>query len=195
MLIRELDLDIDYDKLLKSFNEIRTSYSDVEYNLIDLLEKHARQIAVQCRQEADGLRQLTESCQSLMYDWDKFDSKIHNEPPIRDEVLEETIFTETCDLFKNTYIEHVINKLKSDYNVYRGRFMMLKYKTCLSMHIDGTPRLHIPIITNPDCFMVIDNQICKLQAGKAYITNTLLPHTAINAGKKDRTHLVFCVDK
>lgn len=63
------------------------------------------------------------------------------------------------------------------------------------MHVDETPRLHIPIITNPDSFMIIDDQICRFPFGKAYIANTLLPHTAVNAGKKDRTHLVFCVDK
>lgn len=190
---KEIDLDIDYNKLLESFNSFKVTF-DTEYSLISLLEKHARQIAVQCRTEADGIRQLTESCNSLIYDWDNFDSKIHDEPPKRDIVLSEKLFNETCDIFKNTYIEHVIEKVKQQYGGYRGRFMMLKYKTCLSMHEDESPRLHIPIITNPDCFMIINDNICRFPFGKAYIANTLLPHTAINAGKKDRTHLVFCLN-
>lgn len=194
MHIKEIDLDIDYDKLLETFNNFRVLYS-TEYSMISLLEKHARQIAVQCRQEADGIRQITESCNSLIYDWDNFDPKIHSEPPKRDVVLSEKLFDVTCDIFKGNYIGHVVEKVKQQYGAYRGRFMMMKYKTCLSMHVDETPRLHIPIITNPDSFMVIDDQICRFPFGKAYIANTLLPHTAVNAGKKDRTHLVFCVDK
>lgn len=180
------NINIDYNKIVSVFNEM---------NMVELLEKHTRQIAVQCRKQSKGELQLLESCQSLFYNWDKYDPKIHTEPPKRDTVLDERLFTETCDIFKDNYIGYIIDKLKTEYGVYRGRFMMLKYKTCLSMHTDLTPRLHIPIITNPDCFMVVDDNVCKLPYGGTYVVDTTLPHTAINAGKKDRVHLVFCVDK
>lgn len=179
------NINIDYKKLLTLFNEM---------NIVDLLEKHTRQIAVQHR-GVIGEKQLTDSCQSLIYDWDKYDSKIHNEPPLRDVILDEKSFNITCDIFKNTYVEYIIERLKEEYHIYRGRFMMLKYKTCLSVHVDETPRLHIPIITNPDCFMVVNDQVCKLPYGGTYIVDTTLPHTAINAGKKDRVHLVFSLAK
>lgn len=183
-MIQEIDIKIDHDALLKCYNEL---------NLTELLERNTRQIAVQHR-GVDAGKQLTDSCNSLTFDWDLYDPKIHSEPPRRKEILKEDIFNITCDIFKGTYIEEIINLLRKDFGVYRGRFMMMKFKTCLSMHVDETKRIHIPIITNPDAFMVIDDKIFRLEVGKVYITDTTYPHTAVNSGKKDRVHLVFCYD-
>jgi hypothetical protein len=183
MILEEINLNIDHNSLLETVADL---------NLVELLEKNARQIAVQHR-GVDSDKQLTDSCNSLIYDWDLYDSKIHDSPPLRETVLNEKDFNLTCNFFKNTYVEELINIVKKDYQIYRGRFMMLKYKSCLSMHTDESKRLHIPIITNPDAFMVVDNQIYKLENKKSYIVDTTLPHTAVNAGKKDRIHLVFCV--
>lgn len=183
-MLKEIELDIDYQRLV---NEV------LSMGVIDFLHANARQMSVQHR-GITGDKQLTESCQSLVYDWDRYDQTIDNEPPVRDQILDERSFIETCDMFKGTYIGNVVEFLKLRYGVYRGRFMLMRYKTCLSMHVDQSPRLHIPIITNQDSFMVVDDVVCRLQYGKSYIVDTRLPHTAVNSGKKDRTHLVFCVN-
>lgn len=183
MLVEEIKLKIDYELLLETINNLK---------IIDLLEENCHQISVQHR-GVDFKNQLIEGCKSLKFDWDKFDPKIHNEPPEREIVLNETDFIYTCDMFKNTYVETVIDILRKEYSVYRGRFMMMKYKTCMSMHVDYSKRLHIPLITNPDAYMIIDKNMFHLDYGKAYITDTTLPHTAMNSGKKDRIHLVFCI--
>jgi hypothetical protein len=183
-MIKEINTEIDYVRLLNEFESL---------NLTQLLTENKNQIAVQ-HGGVNSNSQLTDSCNSLVYDWGAYDSNIHKTVPVHKNIRKENEFTITCDLFKNTYISEVIDKLKKEHNVYRGRFMLSKYKTCLSMHTDPTPRLHIPIITNSEAFMVVDNTVVRLPFGKTYIVDTRLMHTAINAGIKDRVHLVFCVD-
>ena len=185
-MIKQLVIDIDYQLLLETINQLK---------LIELyFPKGTNQIAVHCREETAPNFQLTEGCNSLFFDWDAYDPKIHSKVPKRNEQLKEIDFNKVCDLFKNTYIETVINLLNNKFKVYRGRFMYLRYKTCLSSHIDDSHRIHIPLITNSNCFMVIDDVIYKMNEHATYITNTTLEHTAVNAGITDRLHLVFCTD-
>ena len=47
-------------------------------------------------------------------------------------------------------------KLFDDREVGRIRIMRLKPRTCYSLHVDLTPRVHVPIITNSENFMIID---------------------------------------
>lgn len=184
MIVKEIEFKLNYQKLLDEIYKL---------NIFEFLNKNSRQMAIQHRGLLDKNQQLIESCQSLTYDWDKFDQNIHTEPPVRDTILNEHDFDQICDFFKDTYIEELTNNLMLQYKVYRGRFMLMKYKTCLSVHTDNSPRLHIPIITNSDSFMVVNDIIYKLELNKTYIVDTRLPHTAVNAGKKDRLHLVFCI--
>ena len=87
----------------------------------------------------------------------------------------------------------IINRIMEKYGMVRTRIMQSQPKTCLTVHRDLTKRIHIPIITNPDCFMMIDGRVYTLQVGKVYLTNTTLFHTAVNASKKARVHIVGCV--
>jgi hypothetical protein len=80
--------------------------------------------------------------------------------------------------------------LISDRGVGRIRLMRLKPRTCYSLHQDLTPRIHVPIITNPECFMIINGEIKYLSYGKVWWTNTLDPHTALNTSDRDRYHLL-----
>ena len=60
-----------------------------------------------------------------------------------------------------------------DLGLCRTRIMRMKSKTCLSYHYDPTPRIHIPIITNPSCFLLIDKKAHYLKAnGSAYLVDT-----------------------
>lgn len=182
-MIDEIPLDLDYDILLQTFHDLKIK---------DLLEKNKKQISVQHRGVPVD-RQLTDGCQSLIYDWEKYDQKIHSEVPKREVILTEDVFNITCDFFKNTYIEYVIDLIKKDYNIYRGRFMLMPVKSSLTYHVDSTKRLHVPIITNPDCFMIISDVLHRLEFRKTYIADTTLKHTAVNASSKDRIHLIFCL--
>lgn len=86
-----------------------------------------------------------------------------------------------------------INRYLEKYGMVRSRLMVSHQKTCLSMHQDMSKRIHIPLITNPDCIMIIDNQVYHLEPGKIYLTDTTLKHTAVNASRKLRAHIVGCV--
>ena len=87
------------------------------------------------------------------------------------------------------------NSIIKDLGMYRTRLMRMHSKTCYSYHIDPTQRIHIPLITNDNCFMVIDDEVIRYPAdGNYYIMNTTKIHTAVNASFKERIHIVGCVD-
>lgn len=100
---------------------------------------------------------------------------------------------------KNTYLEQVIFNLETleKFKFGRIRIMNLKSKACYSLHYDEGTRVHIPIVTNSQCFLIFKpGQFEHLPAdGSAYLTNTLKFHTAMNGGSCDRIHLVFSVVK
>jgi hypothetical protein len=109
--------------------------------------------------------------------------------------VSEVVFNKISDHFKGSYFEHVVDEINKITPVFRGRFMLSKPKTCLSWHTDFTSRIHIPIYTSEQCFMVIENSVINLNFGKTYWVNTLKPHTAINASSDIRIHLVFCCNE
>ena len=55
------------------------------------------------------------------------------------------------------------------------------------------PEFHYPVKTQDGCFMVIENEIKYLELNNWYWTNTVLLHTAFNASKEDRIHLVAVI--
>lgn len=90
-----------------------------------------------------------------------------------------------------TSLEHI------PFSVGRVRLMRLMPKTCLSMHIDDNLRFHIPIITNPQCFMVFAEAppVRLPNNGSLYWTNTIIPHSVFNGhNNEERIHLVFATD-
>ena len=88
-----------------------------------------------------------------------------------------------------------INAILKDLNMYRSRVMRLKSKTCYSYHQDPTKRIHIPLVTNPNCFMVIDDEVHRHPAdGNHYLVDTTKIHTAVNASWEDRIHIIGCVN-
>ena len=82
------------------------------------------------------------------------------------------------------------NSLIGDLGCKRTRIMRMKPKTCLSYHYDRTWRVHVPLITNSKCFLLIDGTAYHVPADGAYKVNTTKYHTAINASFEARTHLV-----
>jgi len=89
--------------------------------------------------------------------------------------------------FKDTIFEEIIVK----YNMTRTRLIWVKPFSCYSFHLDREPRLHIPLITNTQCFFVFrEIPIYHMQAGKLYWANTTKAHTFINCSNEPRLHLI-----
>lgn len=87
------------------------------------------------------------------------------------------------------------NSVLSDLKMYRSRLMNMRPKYCYTYHRDPTQRIHIPLLTNENCFFVIDDQVLRIPAdGNHYLIDTRKMHTFVNASFKERLHIVGCVD-
>tara|TARA_B100001057_G_scaffold483013_1_gene559204 strand:- start:56 stop:649 length:594 start_codon:yes stop_codon:yes gene_type:complete len=131
---------------------------------------------------------------SLYYDWDnskEVDGKLVVEP--RKVPLQEEDFTELCSAYKGTLFEEVYNRLTQHFIVGRIRFMNLKPKQCLTWHQDTTYRIHYPMKTQDGCMMIINDEVKHLPKDTWWKTFTTSKHTALNASKEGRLHLVACV--
>ena len=112
----------------------------------------------------------------------------------RDKSIDESKYTEIVPEFKNTYFEEVYNVLSKKFKLGRVRILLKEPRSTLSWHRDPEPRLHIPIITNPGCKMVIEDVAKHMPAdGSVTITNNTKYHNFFNGGEQDRIHLVACV--
>ena len=112
----------------------------------------------------------------------------------RDFDIYEEYYSEFIEEYKNTYFKEVYDTLSSKYKLGRVRILLKQPRSTLSWHRDPEPRLHIPIITNPGCIMVIDKVAQHMPAdGSVWITNNTKYHNAFNGGEEDRIHLVACV--
>ena len=112
----------------------------------------------------------------------------------RDIDIDESKYTELIPEFEDTYFKEVYDTLKSKFKLGRIRLLLKGPRSTLSWHKDPEPRLHIPIITNEGCMMVIENIAKHLPAdGKVTITNNIKFHNFFNGGEQARVHLVACV--
>jgi len=118
-------------------------------------------------------------------------------------------FTQFNEAFKDTYFYEVWNTLSEiiDNPLGRMRLMKLRPRQCLSFHRDFEVRYHVPIVTNPRSFLVINDvpedfptvfdtkmpslDVHHLSAtGQVFRFDTTHFHTVLNSGKTDRIHLV-----
>lgn len=112
----------------------------------------------------------------------------------RDIDIDESKYTELVPEFENTYFKEVYETLKSKFKLGRVRLLLKEPRSTLSWHKDPEPRLHIPIITNKGCMMVIENVAKHMPAdGSVTITNNTKFHNFFNGGEQNRIHLVACV--
>ena len=112
----------------------------------------------------------------------------------RDKPIDESKYTQLIPEFENTYFKEVYNALKNKFKLGRVRLLLKEPRSTLSWHKDPEPRLHIPIITNLGCSMVIENVAKHLPAdGRVTITNNTKYHNFFNGGEQSRIHLVACV--
>ena len=112
----------------------------------------------------------------------------------RDIPIDEKKYTQILPEFENTYFNEVYNVLKKKFKLGRVRLLLKEPRSTLSWHKDPEPRLHIPIVTNLGCSMVIENVAKHLPAdGSVTITNNTKYHNFFNGGEQSRIHLVACV--
>ena len=112
----------------------------------------------------------------------------------RDIPIDESKYTQIRPEFENTYFNEVYETLSRKFKLGRVRLLLKEPRSTLSWHKDPEPRLHIPIITNLGCSMVIENVAKHLPAdGKVTITNNKKYHNFFNGGEQSRVHLVACV--
>ena len=112
----------------------------------------------------------------------------------RDKPIDESKYTELVKEFKGTYFEEVFNILRKNFKLGRVRILLKEPRSTLSWHRDPEPRLHIPIITNKGCRMVIEDVSKHMPAdGTVTITNNTKYHNFFNGGEQNRIHLVACV--
>ena len=112
----------------------------------------------------------------------------------RDIDIDEAKYTELIPEFEKTYFKEVYETLNKKFKLGRVRLLLKEPRSTLSWHKDPEPRLHIPIITNLGCSMVIENVAKHLPAdGHVTITNNKKYHNFFNGGEQARIHLVACV--
>lgn len=104
----------------------------------------------------------------------------------------------TYPIFDIPYINSIMEELKLS----KTRLMVLNQRECYTWHRDFYPRVHIPIVTDPEkCFMILQSkfdpndtgEIVRMPAdGNYYFVDTTKHHTAINGSGtvKRRLHIV-----
>tara|TARA_B100001121_G_scaffold69638_1_gene61602 strand:- start:157 stop:753 length:597 start_codon:yes stop_codon:yes gene_type:complete len=113
---------------------------------------------------------------------------------VRDIDIDESKYTQLVPEFEKTYFKEVFEALNSRFKLGRVRLLLKEPRSTLSWHKDPECRLHVPIITNKGCSMVIENVAKHLPAdGNVWITNNTKYHNFFNGGEQARVHLVACV--
>ena len=62
-----------------------------------------------------------------------------------------------------------------------------------TQHPGWLSRIHVPLVTNPGSFLIMDSKSYHLEVGTAYRVNVGKPHAITNKGKSTRIHLMFDV--
>jgi hypothetical protein len=110
------------------------------------------------------------------------------------EDVSEDDFTVINEEFRGTALEELMSSLPFPYR--RARLMRMPKKSCLTIHIDTCLRYHYAIETNPACFLVkMTGNVGEFHHvpadGFLYEMDATTIHTAINASKQERLHVVI----
>lgn len=139
--------------------------------------------------ETAGGKENQIMCQSLDPNVDNWYTGIGRTSELH--VQDETAYKYINPTLKNSILANIIQK----HNAYRTRIMIMQGRACYSVHADMTKRIHIPIITNNQAWMIWPHHSAcyHLVPGYAYLTDTTQEHTFINGSLEKRIHIVMCV--
>ena len=179
------DIKFDINKLQKAYNEILKIKG---FTGVDGISNFGAISLTQIPGDPDSIK----GAKARGVFWTKPNSS--GKEAMRDEMINEAAYSEFIEDYKNTYFKEVFDVLSSKYKLGRVRVLLKEPRSTLSWHRDPEPRLHIPIITNPGCIMVIEEVAKHLPAdGFAWLTNNTKYHNFFNGGEEDRVHLVACL--
>lgn len=113
-------------------------------------------------------------------------------------VVDQSQFNKLIPQLHDNYLCHVMASInnfgiKSQLSIGRIRINTLRPKSCLTYHsdTDSKCRLHIPVITNDKVFFIVDGVAGQmLEVGTMYVLDVTKRHTAINASRDSRVHIV-----
>lgn len=100
-------------------------------------------------------------------------------------------------------VEPIVKEAITGYEGYERAFVnkclipRMRPGTTIPEHIDLSPvfnvshRIHIPLVTNPDVYFMIDGERCIMEEGNAYEINNKVMHSVENKGTETRIHLLF----
>lgn len=93
-----------------------------------------------------------------------------------------------------------LSSLGEPSSIKRANIVLLQAKSSIGNHMDrgeflqSTGRIHIPILTNSQCYFVVDTKEQNLQESELWeINNTDKYHSVHNDGPTDRIHLIIDV--
>ena len=140
-----------------------------------------------------GIGSLTHDWNNSKKVWSEESNSYKIEVPLYATPMQDSDFTEVCDIFKGTIFDDMMTILQERYMLGRVRIMKSLPKSCLSWHRDLSVRLHYPLKTQTGCKMVIEDTVFSIPANEWWLTDTLKWHTAFNASKEPRVHIVTCI--
>lgn len=103
-------------------------------------------------------------------------------------------YTEWHPDLKDSYVSTIVPELEQlcGFKIGRIRLGWLMPGSGYPIHQDLEPlRLHIPLITNSNSYIIHEHNLYHMEYGKLYHLITTGIHTAWNFGKLPRLHLVF----
>ena len=199
-----IDLDLKREKSILNFNDFQKQ--NIKFDISKLQESYKQIIQTKKFDDGGGISHFGAICLTRkpgdpdsvkghkargLY-WTKPDKS--GKEVSRDVNIDEAQYSEFIPDYENTYFKEVFDVISSKFKLGRVRILLKEPRSTLSWHRDPEPRLHIPIITNPGCLMVIDNVAKHMPAdGSVWITNNTKYHNAFNGGEENRIHLVACV--
>lgn len=162
---------VDVSKIKETIKSLETSYWDVYTK----------------RQETFHVHSQTKS---LLLMWD-----------------EENLYTlepsQKHDLFYELEIDKFLNKIEPLYiqkygDGYFNRIVLVNLlsNSDIGEHADGGPlllsrRTHIPIITNPEVFFIVDGEEKNMKEGEIWEIDNSMVHSVENLSDEDRIHFII----
>ncbi len=105
--------------------------------------------------------------------------------------LSETTLMKNCDYFRE-----VVGYFR--FPILSVRLLRLEAGAEIKPHTDlelgyedGEFRLHIPVVTNPEVYFILDDERLEMLPGECWYTNVNFTHSVANKGTVDRVHLVI----
>jgi hypothetical protein len=114
---------------------------------------------------------------------------IYSDPTCRD-------FADTPMLAACPYFQQVLANFAAPLQAVR--LMRLTVGSVIKEHSDhdlsfeeGTVRIHVPVVTNPDVEFYLNRRRVVLEAGTSWYLRLSDPHSVVNRGTADRVHMVI----